>query len=335
MDRITMAELPADPHTGTSPRASTTDPDSANLSRDTIAIKNLQIPFGVIAPDVWGKAKEQPALVSINLLLKGGFASASSKDELDESTIHYGILAKRVRSSCRDGQTAGDLSQIIETIITDMARKDSGRFAVAKSTVDVQLPKASMFGDGIALSLITTYDSTGKAVAAGRIFSLKGVKIMTLIGVNSYERTNTQPLIVDILLHLRPQAQTTDSNSTVALFNLEQTLVEIMKQTAFETLETLADFTVTQLRKKMLDAVLPGTKVQLRIEKPRAIAWADAPVVEIMRDVPYAKRSTRSGSSATALQSAPTSRDSRPSTSAADSISSGIERLSVVKPYNA
>ncbi|EME83395.1 uncharacterized protein MYCFIDRAFT_121387, partial [Pseudocercospora fijiensis CIRAD86] len=243
---------------------------------DTIAVKNLQLPFGVIAPDVWGKAKEQPALVSIHLLLNGGFASASSKDELDESTIHYGILAKRVRGSCRDGQTAGDLSQNIESIITDMARKGSGRFAVAKSTVDVQLPKASMFGDGITLSVATTYDHTGKAVAAARIFSLKGVKIMTLIGVNSYERTNTQPLIVDLLLHLRPQAHTTDSNST------------IIKQTAFETLETLADFTVTQLRKKILDAVLPGTKVQLRIEKPRAIAWADAPVVEIVRDVPYA-----------------------------------------------
>lgn len=221
-----MAEPTSDARAGLHSRASASHPESSATSRDSVALKNLQLPFGVIAPDVWGKAKEQPAIVSIHLLLNGGFASASSKDELDESTIHYGILAKRIRSSCREGQTAGDLSQNVEGIITDMARKESGRFAVARSTVEVHLPKASMFGDGVTLINATTYDDSGKEVAASRVFSLKGVKIMTLIGVNSYERSNTQPLIVDLLLNLRPNAQTMDSNSTVALFNLEQTLVE-------------------------------------------------------------------------------------------------------------
>lgn len=110
---------------------------------------------------------------------------------------------------------------------------------------------------------------------------------------------------------------------------------QIIQETSFETLEMLADFTITQLRKKMLDAVLPGTRVQLRIEKPRAVAFADAPAVEIVRDVPYSrdqsKRGTRVVSSAMEKARASTPSGERSATPAVDSRASS--RLSVIKPY--
>lgn len=110
---------------------------------------------------------------------------------------------------------------------------------------------------------------------------------------------------------------------------------QIIQETSFETLEMLADFTITQLRKKMLDAVLPGTRVQLRIEKPRAVAFADAPAVEIVRDVPYSreqsKRGTRVVSSAMEKARASTPSGDRSATPVVDSRASS--RLSVIKPY--
>ena len=69
---------------------------------------------------------------------------------------------------------------------------------------------------------------------------------------------------------------------------------QIMQDTSFETLESLADFTVTQLQKRLLNQMLPGSQVQLRLEKPRAIAFADAPAVEVFRTTPGGKRTTRS-----------------------------------------
>lgn len=314
---------------------------------DTISIKSLQLPHGIIAPDVWGKPKEQPALVNITLNLHHGFHSAAGADKLDDSTIHYGTLAKKVRSSCIPSQNPGDLSHNVENAIAEMARKSEGKFIVARSIVEVVLPKASMDGEGIRLTNITRYDESGKTLAVERIFSIEAVKIMTLIGVNSYERSQKQPLITTISLHLRPEAETTDSTQTVSLFNLEEMLVqvsnlpspppqsfshptntsEIISQTSFETLETLADFTISQLRKKLLDNVVPGTRVHLKIEKPRAIAWAEAPIVEVARDVPVAKskRATRVVSTA--------SGDAPEVVTAAEG-GNGEGRLRIVKPYS-
>lgn len=59
-----------------------------------------------------------------------------------------------------------------------------------------------------------------------------------------------------------------------------------MERTSFETLETLIEYLFSELRKSTLDENLPGAEFHLRIAKPRAIAFADAPVVEIVREIP-------------------------------------------------
>lgn len=40
-----------------------------------------------------------------------------------------------------------------------------------------------------------------------------------------------------------------------------------------------------QLLQRLPEVLSPGTKFTLRVEKPRAIAMADAPIIEIMRTV--------------------------------------------------
>lgn len=60
---------------------------------------------------------------------------------------------------------------------------------------------------------------------------------------------------------------------------------QVIEDTSFETLETLADYAVKQLQDRLLSELLPGCRVQLRLEKPRAIAFADAPVVEVIRQM--------------------------------------------------
>lgn len=40
-----------------------------------------------------------------------------------------------------------------------------------------------------------------------------------------------------------------------------------------------------QLIQRHPEVLSPGTKFSLRVEKPRAIAMADAPIIEIMRTV--------------------------------------------------
>ncbi|KAK5705239.1 hypothetical protein LTR97_002356 [Elasticomyces elasticus] len=311
----------------------------ASVNQDIISVKNLQLPAGVVAPDVWGKPKEQPALLTITLVLNGGFSSAASKDALDGSTIHYGELSKRIRSACGEqGQTAEDVSAHAERVICEMARKGEGKFIVARSVVEVNLPKASMYGDGATLIRTTEYDETGNARVAQRVFVVKEVKLMLLVGVNGYERTAKQPIIASLWLYLGGSADGEEGGSaqTVALFNLEQTLVQITQDTSFETLESLADFTVIHLQKRLLSEMLPGSQVQLRFEKPRAIAFADAPAVEVFRETPgggSAKRALPTRRSAVGLIQHQRAGTATTEPDADETTTKQEGRLSVIRPY--
>ena len=48
----------------------------------------------------------------------------------------------------------------------------------------------------------------------------------------------------------------------------------------------MIEYTVTELRTRVLDREFPGAILRLKMEKPRAIAWADAPGLEVVRQVP-------------------------------------------------
>jgi len=168
---------------------------------DIISIKDLQLPHGVIAPDVWGKPKEQPALVRVQLDLRGdGFSTAASKDELDASTIHYGELAKRIRSSSEQGQNAADLFNAIQQTVTEMARKPDGHFIIMDCTIELTLHKASMSGEKVNIWHSPSFNKEGKVTRLCKQITVSGIKIMTLVGVNAYERTAEQPLVAEVNL---------------------------------------------------------------------------------------------------------------------------------------
>lgn len=195
-------------------------------TRDLITLSNLTLPHGLIAPDVWGSAKAQPAQLSLSLLLQNTFQCHD--DKLDDSTIHYGQLAKAIRGASKENQTAGEMSGHVEAAIQTLARKADGRFVVARATVEVKLPKAAMFSDsGVSLINTTSYDEAGRTVGYARVFKVEGIKVMTLIGVNGYERSQKQPLVVSVVLHLRPEAETRESGKAVAVFNFEGLVVQV------------------------------------------------------------------------------------------------------------
>ncbi|KAF2720039.1 hypothetical protein K431DRAFT_227450, partial [Polychaeton citri CBS 116435] len=263
------------------------------MDRDVIAIENLQLPHGVVATNVWGKSKEQPVLISVHLILRNGFSSASDADELDASTIHYGQLAKLIRGASVANQTIVTVFTAVEEAVRQMSGKSSGRFLVERCTMEIKLPKAAMYGgDGLSLVSILSFDETGKATeVGGRAVVLEKCRLMALIGVNDYERSGKQPIETSIWLNLPPSAADgsagdRDGQRMEALYNIDQILAQIIQETTFETLESLASFTIDRLQKQLLTRAMPGGTVQLKLAKPQAIPWAEAPFVEVFRVVP-------------------------------------------------
>ena len=71
-----------------------------------------------------------------------------------------------------------------------------------------------------------------------------------------------------------------DANCLPYYTNLQQ----IVSATEYETLESLLAFVVQELRSKFFDKEEDqGAYIRLRMEKPMAVPFADAPAVEITR----------------------------------------------------
>lgn len=200
--------------------------------QDIVSVKGLQLPHGVHAPDAWGKTKEQPALLSVTLTLKSSFSSAGSKDELDDSTIHYGKLAKSLRARSKSEQTC---DQVISSCALDTAiemgerSRNSGGNAIAHCRAELLLPKASMFG---LCGLVCCYDASSNfSMTQGKSwgFFLKDVNLMCLVGVNEYERAGKQPVVVNFSLDEVPRPE-------AFLFQIERLLIEVCDKTNHGTL---------------------------------------------------------------------------------------------------
>lgn len=208
----------------------------ADLGGDSILISNLQLAHPVTYPNVWGIEKEQPALISVALSTRNGFASAADKDALDNSTIHYGELAKRIRrigSDNEDGEILDHRTAMTLThrICANMAQKDDNSFILARSEVALDFTKACMFADSAGILTTQTYDNDGNLKALSTKLGIKGIQVPTLIGVNGYERTGKQPVVASITIFIPTN---TSIHGSVAiqsrefdLFRLERRIIEV------------------------------------------------------------------------------------------------------------
>ncbi|KAI7159942.1 hypothetical protein KC349_g3830 [Hortaea werneckii] len=258
-----------------------------SVNADLIHVKELQLPHGLVAPDVWGKSKEQPATITLTVSLKGdGFSTAADKDQLDQSTIHYGELSKRLRALNQPAQDVERFVDDAQTCVQAMATKAEGKFIVRRAAFRVTLPKVSMYGEGAVWTRVFEYDYCGKVTRRMGEYGLNEVKIMTLVGVNAYERQAEQPLLIGVNVTRWVQSEgEVEWPKMEAMAGLETKVAEIIKPTTFETLETLADHTAKLLQEEFLATRFPqGCILRLTISKPRAIPFADAPAVEVVRN---------------------------------------------------
>jgi hypothetical protein len=112
-----------------------------------------------------------------------------------------------------------------------MARKPkpdgNDKFVAKRIAARLTLPKASAFGDELALSEVRLYDEKGTKTHTFATFSCKNLRIPTLIGVNAYERKGRQPLVVDFAVDLVERLGGSDMEEMEILFPLERDLVDV------------------------------------------------------------------------------------------------------------
>lgn len=185
-----------------------------------IRVRNLQA-TAQVGRDAWGRTgKVQPILISATISLREPFDKASAEDSVNNnSTVHYGVLSKAILDSVQtfpDEVTERTLRCLLDHILkylTGMGlaatHSDSRggnlphileKSALKALGLEVILPKASLIGGGVSLSVTTVYTSSGNAEEYATVLKLHELRIPTLIGVNPNERLAKQIVVANIEL---------------------------------------------------------------------------------------------------------------------------------------
>jgi dihydroneopterin aldolase len=193
---------------------------AAGEPHSVIRVRNLQA-TAQVGRDAWGRTgKVQPILISATISLREPFDKASAEDSVNnKSTVHYGILSKAILDSVEtfpaemiEGTLRGLLDHILKYLTgTGLAAAhfDSRggnsphileRSALKALGLEVILPKASLIGGGVSLSVTTVYTTSGNAEAYAMTLKLHELRIPTLIGVNPNERLAKQIVVMNIEL---------------------------------------------------------------------------------------------------------------------------------------
>ncbi|KAF2186385.1 hypothetical protein K469DRAFT_664336 [Zopfia rhizophila CBS 207.26] len=248
-----------------------------NQDCDKIVVRNLEATINA-GVDAWGRKKAQPALLTISLALKKQFDSAAQADSLDSSTIHYGKLSKNIRAAVHECRAEWMTTNSLALAVEKCALEATGPAELDHFELDVFYPKGSMLGDGAGLIYSVHYEARSMGNKISRVLYLRNVRIPCLIGVNANERQQKQPVIVNLWLDCHPEDRTEDYPQ------VEDGLVKVVSESSFETLESLSTMAVQKLKEKF---ARPGDDrdgyIRMRVEKPMAVPFAEAPAIEISR----------------------------------------------------
>jgi dihydroneopterin aldolase len=160
---------------------------------DKIMVQNLEVVVSA-GKDVWGREKKQRALVSVTLTLGKQFTSASSTDSVDDSTVHYGTLSKAIQARFKDETMTWMSTAALSTAVSKCVRDIAGSTDIYAVETNVCYLKGSMFGEG-AGHITSRIEKSG---TSSSVLYLRNVRIPCLIGVNSNERLQKQPVVLNI-----------------------------------------------------------------------------------------------------------------------------------------
>ncbi|KAI9692514.1 MAG: hypothetical protein M1822_006745 [Bathelium mastoideum] len=239
---------------------------------DKISIKNLQISTDVF-PDSFGRNKTQPALISVTLSLRQQFHSAAKEDALDESTINYGTLSKKILETIQRKTGTNELTTVQQ--LWSMTG-DLIPFEVVEALeIDIFFPKACATADGIGFKSSMTREGYGSLV-----IYFKNIRTTALIGVNAHERESKQPVVVNVWLDDPKEEIQIPSHVRIVGKNI----IQAIEESSFETLESLSTVVADGILK---DLFVAEKKLEVgagvKIAKPLAISFAEAPSVEIYK----------------------------------------------------
>jgi dihydroneopterin aldolase/2-amino-4-hydroxy-6-hydroxymethyldihydropteridine diphosphokinase/dihydropteroate synthase len=192
-------------------------------------------------------------------------ALAGSTDHLPYST-HYGTVCKAVTSLV---EGSGTTFRGIEHLAEEVAGLLLGPEVQADWVrVVIEKPRALLRADAAGIEITRSREG---AEGEDKVF-VNNLRLVTIIGVNPWEREERQNVVINLTLHKRPDKH-------YDFHAITNTVSEYVERSDYKTVEAF----VTALAREA--CVTCGVeKVTVRAEKPSALTFAAAAGVEITRE---------------------------------------------------
>ena len=192
---------------------------------DKVCINDLAV-NAMAGLDCWRRKREQTVYISLTLSFKGEFFTASTKDVVDQSTVHYGKLGKSIttiiseKSKAQEWLSSGDLAALVEEATQQTAGDPS---LISTCIVDLSYPKGSLYGERAGYRYCVAYNADAFATT----LYLENIRVPILLGVNDYERKKKQLVVANIWLD-RIDREAIDDHTA-----LEETFIKVREYSLF------------------------------------------------------------------------------------------------------
>lgn len=110
------------------------------------------------------------------------------------------------------------------------------------------------------------------------IIRISNLRLRTIIGINDWERTTLQDVVVNIEIEaeIERAAQTDSIDDTLDYKNLTKQIIQHVEESSFQLIERLAS--------SILDLILTlprAVSAKVKVDKPGALRFADSVSVEL------------------------------------------------------
>ncbi|CCE85874.1 Piso0_005510 [Millerozyma farinosa CBS 7064] len=230
---------------------------SGPMLRDTVFIKDL-VATGITGEDAWSRPTPHPLKISVSL--RTDFKKASATDNLKYS-LNYAVLSRNIAEYMRANEkrnfkSLGRVAESIAEVVLDESI-GGGRHA----EVIVRSDKSSIRADAIEYHLER---SKTEKVVQDRI-CIKGLRLLTVIGVFTFERLKKQIVDIDLDLYVKENTHS-ETNKIV------DEVTEYVETSNFKTVEAFVSSIGQFILQNNSSCI---SKLKVVATKPNAIAYTE------------------------------------------------------------
>lgn len=241
--------------------------------RDQVHIEDLRVETA-IGPDSWNQISPQQCFVTLDM--QTDFSKAAAGDDLS-NTLNYAVISREVMNHVKTKSNWGSLGNLSKSIQSYVMSKFIGIDALQ---LKVRTKTGHIRSDDISCLISETRSKAeGKASSGYDLLHISNLKMLTLIGVFTFERLQKQYVTLDLKLPWPKEAPCHASYKAV----IEET-VRVVESSNFLTVEALVESVAAVISENALFQKHREIPIEVKVLKLNAITATSGVGVSCVRE---------------------------------------------------